>query len=128
MSGLCNHDLEPVLVKHIGGALEAERPDLALQMLVPILKGGCFYSTWDEFLIKNLDLLDLKNTRDWTEFQEDLEDLRRGMDTCKEYCHQGKGLDQVEELLQQIEIWGYQQSALLARDCRHKVGSGQWDT
>mmetsp|Transcript_7635 Transcript_7635/g.17281 ORF Transcript_7635/g.17281 Transcript_7635/m.17281 type:complete len:192 (+) Transcript_7635:16-591(+) len=45
MSGLCNYNLSPIIETQVGEAIRAERGELAIEMLIPIID---FFNDWSD--------------------------------------------------------------------------------
>ena len=112
-SGLCGHNLGPILKNQVGEAIRAEDGMLAIQMLIPILdffnewsgrlddsygEGGMFVCEWNEQLEKAISLLPAKLDDD---DHAVIEEIMQSMEKLDDY---GWGDDVGETGMQLQEI------------------------
>mmetsp|Transcript_23406 Transcript_23406/g.33421 ORF Transcript_23406/g.33421 Transcript_23406/m.33421 type:complete len:211 (-) Transcript_23406:40-672(-) len=113
-SGLCGHNLSPILQTQVDEALRAEKGMLAIRMLIPILdffnqwsgtlddsygEGGMFVADWNKRLEKAISLIipDKLNNEDHAVIEE----IMTSMENLEDYGWEGE-VDESGGILQEI--------------------------
>ena len=108
-TGLCDHNLSPILEEQVAEAIRAEKGDVAIDMLIPLIdffnqhsdlddsygSGSMFVSSWSERLNDAVDLL----TDDW-EDDDLVEEALESIDGIS--SDYGYGMGDVQDKLKQF--------------------------